>query len=81
MSCGSAIYNYSNPCCQSRQIRPSVPTGIVQNGYTRRADGRFIRDDGLDLTSGYRNRSLLQPNGSKAASEIFDDNESPLCCG
>jgi hypothetical protein len=80
MSCQKAIYNYDNPCCQSRQIRAAHPTGIVQNGYVRRADGRFISVDGLDLTSGYASRSLLAPNGSKAASAIFDKNERPLCC-
>lgn len=79
MSCGY-IRNFDNPCCQSQQVHSSPVTGIVGNGYTRRVDGRFVRADGLDLTSGYAGRSLLAPNGSKAASEINDKNERALCC-
>lgn len=78
MTC--AIRNYDNPCCQSRQVRAAHPSGIVQNGYTRLVNGKFRRVDGLDLSSGYRDRSLLAPNGSKQASQIYDDNERPLCC-
>ncbi len=76
MSC--EIRDYEKLCCGG--IRPSFPTGQVQNGYTRRVDGRMVRIDGVDLTSGYADRLLLQPNGSRAASEIFDTNEPALCC-
>lgn len=75
MSC--EIRDYEKRCCGG--VRPFFPTGHVQNGYTRRVDGKFIRQDGLDLTSGYRDRLLLQPNGSKAGSFINDMNEPALC--
>lgn len=77
MTC--AIYNYDNPCCQSRQVRPFWPTGHVANGYVRRVDGKFMRQDGVDLTSGFRDKLLVHPNGSKAASQINDMNEPALC--
>lgn len=76
MSC--EIRDYEKLCCGG--IRPFFPTGHVNNGYTRRVNGKFVRQDGVDLTSGYSNRLLLQPNGSRAASQIFDTNEPALCC-
>jgi hypothetical protein len=75
MSC--EIRDYEKLCCGG--VRPFWPTGQVNNGYTRRVDGRFVRQDGLDLTSGFRNRLLVQPNGSVAASQINDLNEPALC--
>lgn len=74
-----AIRDYENLCCGGN--RPSFPTGIVQNAYTRRVDGTFKRVDGVDLTSGYSGNLLLKPNGNTAASRIFDSNEPALCCG
>lgn len=76
MSC--AIRDYDRSCCGG--VRLSFLTGFIQNGYTRRVDGRVIRDDGVDLTSGYADRLLLPPNGSYAASQIYDYNEPALCC-
>jgi len=76
MSC--ELRDYEKLCCGG--IRPNFPTGHVQNGYVRRVDGRFVRQDGVDLTSGFSNRFLVHPNGSRVASQIFDTNEAPLCC-
>jgi hypothetical protein len=75
MSC--RIDDYGKVCCGG--VKPFFPTGHVQNGYVRRVDGRFVRQDGLDLTSGYKDRLLVHPNGSKAGSQIFDYNEPALC--
>lgn len=72
------IRDYEGLCCGG--VRPSFPTGIVRNAYVRRVDGAFKRVDGVDLTSGYSGKLLLRPNGSKAASQIFDTNEPALCC-
>lgn len=77
MSC-NAIRDYGNFCCGGN--RPAAVTGIIKNGYLRLISGKFIRNDGLDLTSGYANRALLPPNGSIAASEIEGMDSPPLCC-
>ncbi len=72
------IRDYEKLCCGG--VRPSFPTGYIQNGYVRRVDGRVTRVDGVDLTSGYADKLLIHPNGSRAASKIYDSNEPALCC-
>lgn len=77
-SCG--IRSYGTCCGSYRQPRGAFATGVIGNAYTRLVDGRYVRRDGLDLTSGYKNRGLLPVNGSRAASQIFDRAEAALCC-
>ena len=76
MAC--SIRNYAGECCGG--VRPFFPTGQVQNGYFRLVSGKVIRADGVDLTSGYRDRLLVPPNGSRAASQMYGMNEPALCC-
>jgi len=80
MSCAQ-IRDYSGGCCSGlNQNKPARVTGILNNGYVRMVGGKFLRADGLDLTSGYANRALLPPNGSVAASVINNFDAPPLCC-
>lgn len=76
-----SIRSYGTCCGTFNQPRGAYATGIIGPGaYTRFVDGRYFRQDGLDLTSGYKGRSLLPPNGSRAASVITGTDEAALCC-
>jgi hypothetical protein len=81
MAC-NAIRNYSASGVNDVPVRGAPVTGIVgKNAYHRLADGRFMSATGVILTSGYANKLLLKPNGSRAASHIYGKDEAALCCG
>lgn len=60
--------SYMGKCCS---VVARHPSGILVNPYELRMDGRYHRQDGVDLTSGRLSEGRTAVSGSKRSQAAF----------